>query len=162
MFNDICGTKDYEEECLANRLVSLYAIRFGIRTMVIHWSWFWEKVVLCQRKRSTKNLGQNCREDAVGIRWERMSNFTCYDSMVQRSTYKQTTWWIVDTQCSRPGHDWDFRTMTSANQLSLDGAVAEMWRVWIPSWENGATRFDGTIKFLNRAQCDHQDRSSFG
>ena len=33
MFNDIsCGTKDNEEECLANaRLVSLYARRFGKR-----------------------------------------------------------------------------------------------------------------------------------
>ena len=38
MFNDIsCGTKDNEEECLANaRLVSLYARRFGKG----HWSWF--------------------------------------------------------------------------------------------------------------------------
>ena len=42
MSNDIsCGTKDNEEECLGNaRLVSLYARRFGKRTMVIHWSWF--------------------------------------------------------------------------------------------------------------------------
>ena len=37
MFNDIsCGTKDNETECLANaKLVSLYARRFGKRTMVI-------------------------------------------------------------------------------------------------------------------------------
>ena len=42
MFNDIsCGTRDNEQECLANaRLVSLYARRFGKRTMVINWSWF--------------------------------------------------------------------------------------------------------------------------
>ena len=39
MFNDIsCGTKDNEEECLANsRHVSLYARRFG-KGLVIHWS----------------------------------------------------------------------------------------------------------------------------
>ena len=41
MFNDIsCGTKDNEEECLANaRLVSLCK-KIWKRTMVIHWSWF--------------------------------------------------------------------------------------------------------------------------
>ena len=66
MSNDIsCGTKDNEEECLANaRLVSLYA----------------------------RNFGQNCRKDVVGIRRERLSNFPCYDSIVQRSTQKQRTW----------------------------------------------------------------------
>ena len=42
MFNDIsCGTRHNEQECLANdRLVSLYARRFGKGQMVIHWSWF--------------------------------------------------------------------------------------------------------------------------
>ena len=42
MFNDIsCGSKDNEKECPANaKLVSLYAKRYGKRTMVIHWSWF--------------------------------------------------------------------------------------------------------------------------
>ena len=42
MFNDIsCGSKDNEQECLANaKLVSLYAKRFGKRAMVIYWSWF--------------------------------------------------------------------------------------------------------------------------
>ena len=29
LFIVFCGTKDNEEECLENRLVSLYAIRFG-------------------------------------------------------------------------------------------------------------------------------------
>ena len=42
MFNDFsCGSKDNEQECLANaKLVSLNAKRFPKRTMVIHWSWF--------------------------------------------------------------------------------------------------------------------------
>ena len=62
------------------------------RTMVIHWSWFWKEMVLYQRGQSTRNLGQNCRKDAVGIRWEWMSNFPCYDSIVQRLTQKQRTW----------------------------------------------------------------------
>ena len=41
MFNDVsCGTKDNEEECLANaRLVSLICKKIWKRTMVIHWSW---------------------------------------------------------------------------------------------------------------------------
>ena len=69
MFNDIsCGTKDNDEECLANApLVSLYARRFGKG----QWSFIGpgsEKVVLCQRRQSTMSLGQNCRKDVVGIR----------------------------------------------------------------------------------------------
>ena len=71
MFNDIfCGTEDNEEECLANvRLVSSYARRFGKG----QWSFIGpgsEKMVLHQRRQSTRNLGQNCRKDVVGIRWE--------------------------------------------------------------------------------------------
>ena len=67
MFNDIsCGTKDNEEECLANaRLVSLYARRFGKR----QWSFIGPG---SERKwysgQSTWNLGQNWRKDVVGIR----------------------------------------------------------------------------------------------
>ena len=47
IFNDISwGSRDNEKECTSNaRLVSLYAKRFGNRTMVISWSWFKEKVV---------------------------------------------------------------------------------------------------------------------
>ena len=44
---------------------------------------------------------------------------------------------------------------------SLRSSCEHVWRIWIVSRENGATRCDGTIKFLNRAQCD-EDRSSFG
>ena len=58
------------------------------KTMVIHWSWFRKEVVFCERRQSTRNLGQNCEKDAVGIRRKRMSNFPCYDSIVQRSTQK--------------------------------------------------------------------------
>ena len=55
-----------------------------------------------------------------------------------------------------------FRIIVSASQLSLYGAVAEICEEYeSPSRENGATCFDGTIKFLTRAHCD-QDRSSFG
>ena len=52
MFNDIsCGTKDNKEECVANaRLVSIYAKKFGIGTMVIHWFRFRKEVVFYGRK----------------------------------------------------------------------------------------------------------------
>ena len=50
------------------------------------------KVVLYQRGQSTRNLGQYCGKDAGGIRRKQMSNFPCYDSIVQRSTQKQRTW----------------------------------------------------------------------
>ena len=55
-----------------------------------------------------------------------------------------------------------FRTIVSANQLSLDGAVAEICEECESLHdENGETRCDGTIEFLIRAKRD-QDRSSFG
>ena len=44
---------------------------------------------------------------------------------------------------------------------SLQSSRGDVWRVWIPSRENGTTCCDGTIKFLTRAQC-FQDRSFFG
>ena len=55
-----------------------------------------------------------------------------------------------------------FRTIISANQLSLYGAVGEMCEeIGNPSRENGETRCDGTIKFFTRAERD-QNRSTFG
>ena len=56
-----------------------------------------------------------------------MSNFPCYEPIVQRSAQKQRTWKIVDTPLCRFGNDETiFRMIISANQLSLYGAVAEM------------------------------------
>ena len=45
----------------------------------------------CHRQ-STRNLGQNCRKDVVGICRKHMSNFPRCNSIVQRSTQKQRTW----------------------------------------------------------------------
>ena len=57
-----------------------------------------------------------------------MSNFPCYDSIVQRSTQKQRT--MVNCRFIllplRKQLRTIFRTIVSANQLSLYGAVAEM------------------------------------
>ena len=63
---------------------------------------------LYQRRQSTRNLGQNCRKDVVGIRRKRMSNFPCHDSIVQRSTQKQRTWKTVDSLCCRSGNNLDY------------------------------------------------------
>ena len=69
----------------------------------------------------------------------------------------------VDTLRSRPGNDWDY---FSHNHFckpaqSLRSSRWDMWRVWIPSRENGATRCGSAIKFLIRAKRD-QDRHAFG
>ena len=108
MFNDIsCGTRDNEEECLANaRLVSLYAKKVWYRTMVIRWSRFRREVVFYERGQSTRNFGKYRGKDVVGIRRERMSDFPCYDSIVQRSTQEQRTWpggWGPQGMCPTGG-----------------------------------------------------------
>ena len=55
-----------------------------------------------------------------------------------------------------------FRTIVSVNQLSLNGAVAEMCEEYETlHGSNGATRCERSIEFLIRAKRD-QDRSSFG
>ena len=163
MFNDIsCGTKDNEQECLANaRLVSLYARSFGTGQWSFIGPCFWEKVVLHQRGQSTRNLGQYRGEDVVGIRRKHMSNFPCYDPIVQRSTQKQRTWKIVDSLCCHSGNNWKYfshnRFCKSAQ--SLRSSRWNVRRIWIPSRQIRATWYgDGTI---NCAQCD-QDRSFFG
>ena len=73
-------------------------------------------------------MGQNGREDDVDIRRKRTPNLPCHESIVQRSAQKQRRWKIVDTLLCRFGNDLEtvFRTITSVNQLSLYGAVAEM------------------------------------
>ena len=84
MFNDIsCGTKDNEQECLAHaRVVSLYS-----RGVWGQWSFIGpgseKKWYSHQRGQSTRNLGQYRGEDVVGIRRKWLSNFPCYDSIVQ-------------------------------------------------------------------------------
>ena len=107
MFNDIsCGTKDIERECLANAKSRLYICKeVWYRTMVIHWSRFRKEVVFYGRGQSTRNLGSYRGKDVVGICRMHMSNFPCYDSIVQRSTQKQRTWKTVSTLLCRPGND---------------------------------------------------------
>ena len=157
MFNDIsCGSRDNEEECTLNaKLVSLHAKRFGKRTMAISWSWFWKEVVLYQRGQSKRNLGQYGGKDVVGIRRKWMSNFPCYNSIVQRSTQKQKSWKIVNTP-----YYFSHNCFCKSAQ-SLRSCHRNVWRVRNPSRSIGATRCERAIKFLIRAKRN-QDRSTFG
>ena len=77
-FNDIsCGTKDNEQQSLANaRLVSLYVRKFGKG----QWFWFRKEEVFYERRQSTRNLGQIGGKDVDWIRRKWMSNFPCYDT----------------------------------------------------------------------------------
>ena len=133
------------------------------RTMVIYWSWFWKEMVLYQWRQSTTSMGQYRWKNVGGIRRKRMSNFPSYDPIVQRSTQKQRTRKTVDTLCSRIGNVWDYfsHNCLCKPAQSLRSSRGDMWRVWIPSRENGATRCGRTIEFLTRAERD-QDRNAFG
>ena len=92
IFNDISfATKDNEEECLAHaKVVSSYARKF-CTGQFHHWSRFRKEMVFCERRQSTRNLGQYRGEDVVGILRKRMPDFPCYDPIVQRSTQEQRT-----------------------------------------------------------------------
>ena len=93
-------------------------------------------------------------KDDGDTRCERMSNFPCYDSVVQRSTQKkQRTRKIVDTSLCRIGADSNCFSHTCFCQ------PAQSWRGsrrrrWILSRWNGETRCERTIEFLVCAKCD--------
>ena len=106
MFNDIsCGTKDNEEECLANaRLVSLFARRFGKG----HGSFIGP---------GSEKKWYSVSEDSPQGIWDKIAErmllefaesgcpiFRATTPVVQRSIKKQRTWKSVDTLCSRIGN----------------------------------------------------------
>ena len=88
---------------------------------------FWKKVVLYQRKQSTRILEHNCKKDVVQIRWKRMSNFFMLRPHWQRSLKskshgKLSIHYAVDQETI----ETIFRIIVSENQLSLYGAVAKI------------------------------------
>ena len=129
MFNDTsCGTKDNEEECLANaRLVSLYARRFGKGQ--------WSFIGL-----GSQQKWYSIKEDSPQGIWDKMA-----ERMLLESAGSGCPIFRATTQLSR-GHlkskgrgklsihycadqqtiETIFRMIVSANQLSLYGAVAEI------------------------------------
>ena len=159
MFNDIsCGTKDIEEECLANaRLVSLYARRFG------------------KGPGSFIGLGSekkwySIKEDSPQGIWDKIAERMFWEFAESGCPIFRDTTPLSRGQLKSKGHgklsihfaDNFFRIIVFANQLSLYGAVAEICEEYESLHERtGRPVCGGTIKFLNRAQCD-QDRSSFG
>ena len=97
------------------------------RTMIMSWSWFREEVVFYQCRQSTRWMRQNGGEDDVRIRRKRTSNFPCYKSIVQRSAQNQRWRKLSIHYCAdQETIKTVFRTIVSAYQLSLYGAVAEM------------------------------------
>ena len=86
MFYDIFSGNGMHGKCQSRIFVRKEILN---RTIVIHFSWFWKEVVLYKWRQSTMNLGQNWRKKVL----ERMSNFSSYDSIVERSTQKAKNMW---------------------------------------------------------------------
>ena len=127
MFNDISwGSRDNKVECESNaNLVSLYARRFGAG----QWSFLGP---------GSEKKWYSISEDSPQGEWDimaelmmlkicrkRTSSLPCHKSIVQRSAQKQrrlSIHYCADLETI----ETVFRTITSVNQLSLHGAVAEM------------------------------------
>ena len=72
-------------------------------------------------------MGQNGRKDDGDTRRKRTPSLPSHESIVQRSAQEQRRWKIIDPLwCRQDTITTVFRTITSVNQLSLYGAVAEM------------------------------------
>ena len=129
MFNDIsCGTKDNEEECLANaRLVSLYARRFGHE----QWSFIGpgsEKKWYSKEEDNPKGIWDKLAEKMLsefaesGCPIYRATTPLSRGSLKSKRHGKLSIHFAADQETI----DTIFRIIVSANQLSLHGAVAEM------------------------------------
>ena len=129
MFNDIsCGTKDNEEECLANaRLVSLYARRFGKG----QWSFIGP---------GSEKKWCSIKEDSPEGIWDKLAEKMLLEFAESGCPIFRSTTPLSRGQLKSKGHgklsihfaavketiETIFRIIVSANQLSLYGAVAEM------------------------------------
>ena len=80
---------------------------------------------------TTKDHEENGTEslnDDDRIRRKRTPSFPSHESIVPRNAQKQRRWKIIDTLLCRWDCDWNcfFRTIISANQLSIYGAVSDL------------------------------------
>ena len=98
------------------------------RTLVIYWSWFWEKVVLYQWRQSTRSLGQKLQK---GCCWNSLRadvqlsvlRLHCPEVIKKsKGRGKLSIHYTADQETI----ETIFRVVVSANQLSLYGAVAEI------------------------------------
>ena len=128
MFNDIsCGTKDNATECLAVKLVSLYARRFGKG----QWSFI--------GPRSEKKWYSLSEDSPQGI-WNNIAERMLLELAENGCPISRATSLLSRERLKSKGHgklsihysddletiETIFRIPVSANQLSLYGAVAEM------------------------------------
>ena len=129
MFNDIsCGTRDNEQECLANgRLVSLYARKFGKGQ--------WSFIVPGSEKK-----WYSIKEDSPQGVWDNIAERMLVEFAESGCPIFRATSPLSRGQLKSKGHgklsihfaavqetvETIFRIIVSANQLSLYGAVAEM------------------------------------
>ena len=129
MFNDIsCGTKDNEEECLANaKLVSLYARRFGKG----QWSFIGpgsEKKWYSIKEDSPQGIWDNIAEKMLvefaesGCPILRAPTPLSRGQLKSKGHGKLSIHYAADQETI----ETIFRMIVSANQLSLYGAVAEI------------------------------------
>ena len=129
MFNDIsCGSKDNEQECLANaKLVSLYAKRFGKG----QWSFFGpgsEKKWYCISEDSPQGVWDNMAERMLLEFAESECPIVRATSPLSRGRLrskghgKLSIHYAADLETI----ETIFRIIVSANQLRLNGAIAEM------------------------------------
>ena len=129
MFNDTsCGTKDNEEECLANaRLVSLYARKFGTG----QWSFIGpgsEKKWYSMKEGSPQGIWDKLAEKMMiefaesGCPIFRATSLLSRCELKSRGHGKLSIHFAADQETN----ETIFRIIVFANQLSLYGAVAEM------------------------------------
>ena len=86
-----------------------------------------KKVVLYQWRQSTRNQWQYCKKDADGIRWERMSNFPCCDSILPEiNSSKRQGKLSIHHAADQKTIETISRIIVSANQLNHYEAVAEI------------------------------------
>ena len=99
--------------------------RFGAGQWSFSRTWIREKVAFYQWRQSTRWMGQSRWIDDGDTRRKRTPSLSSLEPTVQRSAQKQRRWKILNTLLRWWGNDWNC-TLTSVNQLSLYGAVAEM------------------------------------
>ena len=129
MFNDTsCGTRDNEQECLANaRLVSLYARKFGKG----QWSFIGP---------GSEKKWYSMKEDSPQGIWDNLADKMLIEFAESGCPIFRATTPLSRSKLKSKGHgtlsihytadletiETIFRVIVSANQLSLYGAVAEM------------------------------------
>ena len=129
MLNDISwGSEDNEQECESDvNLVSIYAKRFPVRTLVIPLTWIRKEVVFYLWKQTTRRMGQSRWIDGDKIWRKRTPSFPCHESTVPRNGKKQRRWKIINTLLRWWGNDWNcFFAHFSVNQLSIYVAASDL------------------------------------